>query len=185
MPLQVGICWFNRKIKWHFGAFLVIGLISVLELLRRNFQLSACSDRGSFANPHLGEFFNSLDFSSRYDCGATEVCLLFPILLLFRLKLVVEIDNKQISRRSGSNRDRSDDLSRTFPMHQGVAPIFKWYEYAMDGAPFINHNFITSYFMILVLSCDFTSFFLKLAAGCTALYCNWQINKKGPVIQGW
>ena len=56
-------------------------------------------------------------------CGVPEVCLLFPILLSFRSKLVVEIDDKQIGRRSDSNRDWSDDLLRTDPKHQGGEPL--------------------------------------------------------------
>ena len=56
-------------------------------------------------------------------CGVPEVCLLFPILLSFHSKLVVEIDDKQIGWRSDSNRDWLDDLLRTDAKHQGGEPL--------------------------------------------------------------
>ena len=70
-----------------------------------------------------------MDFSSRYDCGVPEVCLLFPMLSLFRFAASGRkyVDNKQISRRSDSNRDRSDDLLRMDPIHHGGAPLEQRY----------------------------------------------------------
>ena len=50
-----------------------------------SFQLSACSDRGSFANPHLGEFLtpwiSPLDMIFGGDRGMPLVMLLFRLVV--------------------------------------------------------------------------------------------------------
>ena len=89
-----------------------------------------------------------MDFPSRYDCGAPEVCLLFPMLFIiisFRSKCA-EIDNKQIGRRPDSKRDRSDDLSRTDPIHQGGDPLLIFLSH-----PFEISNECKKYFYLGVV----------------------------------
>ena len=76
----------------------------------------------------------------------------------FRLFRFEASRRNKIGRRSDSNRDRSDDLSRTDPIHQGGGPycksrvkkwqkkwqdkfVFHWHHVAEPGEPYVVTNF--------------------------------------------